>query len=121
MYKVAVIEDDQSIQLMYKMKLELEGFEVFTASNGQDGLALLQQKKPNLALVDIRMPVMTGDAMLEQLRESEWGAKIRIIVLTNVSRDEAPSVLRFLNVDRYIVKAHHTPSQVADIVNEILK
>jgi hypothetical protein len=54
------------------------------------------------------------------MREQEWGADARVIILTNLSKDEAPSVLRFLSVDRYIVKAHHTPKQIVDIVDEIL-
>jgi hypothetical protein len=63
---------------------------------------------------------MAGDEMLEKLRQTDWGASIRVIVLTNISRDEAPRSLGLLNVDRYIVKAHHTPQQVLEIVNEVL-
>lgn len=63
---------------------------------------------------------MNGDEMLEKLRQTDWGSKIRVIILTNISRDEAPKNLGLLNVDRYIVKAHHTPQQVLDIINEIL-
>jgi DNA-binding NarL/FixJ family response regulator len=66
------------------------------------------------------MPEMSGDEMLEKIRATDWGSKPRVIILTNISRDEAPHNLRFLNVDRYIVKAHHTPSQVIDIVNEVI-
>jgi DNA-binding NarL/FixJ family response regulator len=66
------------------------------------------------------MPVMPGDEMLEKMRRTDWGSTIRVIVLTNISRDEAPRSLSLLNVDRYIVKAHHTPAQVLDIINEIL-
>jgi DNA-binding NarL/FixJ family response regulator len=67
------------------------------------------------------MPEMNGDEMLIKLREHEWGADMRVIILTNISRDEAPSVLRFLYVDRYIVKAHYTPSQVIETVEEVLR
>jgi CheY-like chemotaxis protein len=66
------------------------------------------------------MPEMNGDEMLTRLREREWGGNIRVIVLTNISKDEAPATLRFLNVDRYVVKAHHTPAQVLEIVREVL-
>ncbi len=66
------------------------------------------------------MPIMTGDEMLVKMRSSEWGSHIRVIILTNISRDEAPSKLRLLNVDRYIVKAHTTPSQLANTVSELL-
>jgi DNA-binding response OmpR family regulator len=120
MMKIAVIEDDKPIQMLYKTKLEIDGFAVVTADNGKEGLKTLEDEQPILALVDLLMPQMGGFEMLSRLRETEWGAKIRVIILTNISRDEAPSALRFLNVDRYLVKAHHTPKQVVDVVNEVL-
>lgn len=120
MHKVLVVEDDHAIQFMYKLKLENAGFKVKTADNGAVGLANAYDFMPNLILLDLMMPVMNGADMLQKLRETEWGKDIRVIVLTNVSRDEAPSVLRFLRVDRYIVKAHYTPAQVLDIVQQVL-
>ncbi len=105
---------------MYQFKLESCGFKVATAHDGQEGLELIHEFRPDLVLLDLRMPVMNGEEMLEKLRQTEWGAKIRVIVLTNISKDEAPASLRLLNVDRYIVKAHYTPHQVVDIINETL-
>jgi len=118
--KIAVIEDELSICEMYQMKLRNADYEVKSAQNGQDGLILAENFKPQLILLDLKMPIMNGDEMLAKLRQTDWGAKIRVIILTNISRDEAPRNLQFLNVDRYIVKAHYTPSQVLEIVNEIL-
>jgi len=115
-----VIEDEKAISEMYRFKLSLEGFTVFTADDGQLGLAACKEHKPDLILLDLKMPVMTGDEMLEKLRQTDWGADIRVVILTNISRDEAPHNLRLLSVDRYIVKAHHTPAQVVDVVKEVL-
>lgn len=120
MSTIIVVEDDKSIQFLYKSKLELRGFKVYTADDGEQGLHKAKVHKPDLMLVDLRMPVMSGDQMLAKLRETDWGSGIRIVVLTNISRDEAPSSLRFMSIDRYLVKAHHTPSQVVEVVNEIL-
>ncbi len=117
---IAVIEDEPSICEMYRLKLSSSGFDVKTAHNGKEGLELLEKFKPALILLDLKMPVMTGDEMLAKLRETDWGAEIRVIVLTNISRDEAPKGIQFLNIDRYIVKAHHTPSQVVEMVKDIL-
>jgi DNA-binding response OmpR family regulator len=119
-HKIAVIEDDIPICDMYKMKLSASGYEVRTAHNGEEGSALVELFQPDLILLDIRMPIMSGDVMLEKIRATDWGAKPRVIILTNISKDEAPHGLRFLNVDRYIVKAHHTPAQVLDVVKEVL-
>lgn len=118
--KIAVIEDEPSISEMYRIKLASAGYDVKTAHDGQEGLELLEEFKPKLILLDLKMPVMTGDEMLAKLRETEWGAEIRVIILTNISRDEAPKNIQFLHIDRYIVKAHYTPSQVVEIVQEIL-
>jgi DNA-binding response OmpR family regulator len=119
-FKIAVVEDETPIRELYRAKLTLSGYDVRTATNGVEGLKLAEEFQPDLILLDIRMPQMNGDEMLAKMREQEWGADARVIILTNLSKDEAPSVLRFLNVDRYIVKAHHTPKQIVDIVNEIL-
>lgn len=120
MRKIVVIEDDLPICLMYELKLKNKGYEVRIAHNGRDGFALCKEFLPDLILLDLRMPEMSGDEMLEQLRATEWGASIRVVILTNISKDEAPHNLRFLHVDRYVVKAHHTPSQILAIIEEIL-
>ena len=118
--KIVVIEDEPSINEMYRLKLTHEGYDVKVAFDGKEGLDILEAFKPDLILLDLKMPIMSGDEMLYKLRETEWGADIRVIILTNISRDEAPRTLQFLSIDRYIVKAHHTPSQVVDTVAEIL-
>lgn len=118
--KIALVEDDQNIQYMYALKLEREGFNVKTASNGVEGLKLCESLLPDILLLDLSMPVMSGSEMLEQLRQRNWGGNVRVIILTNISKSEAPQSLRFLNVDRYIVKAHHTPAQVVEIICEVL-
>lgn len=119
-HKIAVIEDDAPIRNMYKLKLENNGFLVSTAEDGKQGLEIIKQFKPGLLLLDLKMPVMSGDEMLREVRKHSWGSNIRVIVLTNISRDEAPTDLQFLSIDRYIVKAHYTPGQVLEIVNDVL-
>lgn len=118
--KAVVIEDDHDLQFLYKHKLEVEGFDVLVASNGAEGLVAIQQHQPDIVLLDLLMPVMGGGEMLTRLRSERWGSEVRVIVLTNISKDEAPPALRFLHVDRYIVKAQHTPAQVVAVVREVL-
>ena len=117
--KIAIIEDDAPIRELYSTKLGLAGFDISTASNGFEGIELIASVHPDLLLLDIRMPGMSGDEMLQRVRAEEWGSNIRVIVLTNISKSEAPSILQFLSVDRYIVKAHYTPSQVVQVVKEV--
>ena len=118
--KVAVIEDDPALLSMYQYKLSKSGYEVKTAIDGVLGLKLCEDFMPTVILLDLKMPNMTGEDMLEKMRSTDWGSKIKVIVLTNISKDEAPMKLRLLNVDRYIVKAHYTPRQVVGIVKEVL-
>jgi DNA-binding response OmpR family regulator len=118
--KAVVVEDDNDLQFLYRHKLEIEGFEVYVAGNGQEGLVVIERHRPHVVLLDLLMPVMSGPEMLAHLRSKEWGSDVRVIVLTNISKDEAPPALRFLHVDRYIVKAHHTPAQVVGIVREVI-
>ena len=118
--KIAVIEDDLAIASMYEFKLKTSGYEVVVALDGKNGLAAIKAFVPDLILLDIMMPEMTGDKLLEKLRATDWGKAIRVVVLTNVSEDEAPEDLNKFNVDRYILKAHHTPTQVLKIVREVL-
>ena len=119
--KAVVVEDDSDLQFLYKMKLEREGVEVRVAGNGVEGLEVIRHWRPDIVLLDLMMPVMSGSEMLARLRAERWGSDVRVIVLTNISKDEAPPALRFLHVDRYVVKAHHTPAQVIQMVREVLE
>ena len=118
--KIAVIEDDQAISQMYRLKFEAEGFEVATAENGKLGLELIKEMKPDIILLDLMMPEMNGDEMLKKLRETDWGKKIKVIILTNMGEQEAPDVIKDLDVSRFIVKAEMTPRQVAEMVKKEL-
>lgn len=120
MAKVAIVEDDLAIAQMYRLKFEAEGYKVEIAENGKLGLALCEQMKPDLVLVDLMMPEMNGDEMLEKMRATDWGKGIRVIVLTNVGEQEAPDKLRSLDVRAYIVKAEMTPKQVAELARKEL-
>lgn len=120
MAKIAIIEDDQAISQMYRFKFEGEGYEVETADNGKLGLELVENMKPDIILLDIMMPEMTGDEMLEKLRATNWGKTIKVIILTNMGEQEIPPKVKELGVSGIILKADMTPKQVADIVKKQL-
>lgn len=116
MTKIAIIEDDQAISQMYRMKFEAEGFEVETAENGKLGLELTEKMRPDIILLDLMMPEMNGDEMLNKMRATAWGKDIKVIILTNMGEQEAPASVKQQNVRRFIVKAEMTPRQVAEMV-----
>lgn len=120
MHKILIAEDDLSVRNMYEFKLSQAGYTIVTAKDGLEALAKAEKERPDLILLDVRMPHMHGDEVLERLRAESWSNTIKVIILTNISKDEAPMRLRFLHVDRYVVKAHHTPSQVLEIVKDVL-
>lgn len=121
MPKVAIIEDDSAISQMYRIKFEAEGYEVETAENGKLGLELAEKMRPDIILLDLMMPEMAGDEMLQKLRKTDWGKDVRVIILTNMGEQEAPPVLKELGVKRFILKAEMTPRQVAEMVKSELK
>lgn len=116
MAKIAIIEDDIAISQMYSIKFETEGYTVEAAENGKLGLELIEKMKPDMVLLDLMMPEMNGDEVLVKLRATDWGKDIKVIILTNMGEQEAPEILKTLNVSDFIVKADMTPRQVADLV-----
>src|SRR5688572_5343523 len=75
--KIAVIEDDQPIAMMYQFKLEQAGFRTAVALDGLSGLEIIKSFEPDLVLLDLMMPHLSGEDMLEQLRATDWGSGIR--------------------------------------------
>lgn len=120
MTKIAIIEDDPVISQMYRMKFEADGFSVQLASDGKRGVAMVEDFKPDLILLDLAMPEMNGEEALKEIRSHNWGKNIPVIVLTNLGAEEAPKSLSSLGVLSYIVKANLTPSEVAQRVKEAL-
>ena len=120
MTKIAIVEDDSAISQMYRIKFEAEGYTVETAGNGKLGLELCESFRPEIILLDLMMPEMTGDQMLTEMRKTEWGKNTKVIILTNMGEQEAPPILKELGVKRFIVKAEMTPRQVAEMVKSEL-
>lgn len=120
MTKIAIIEDDPLINQMYRMKFESDGFDVQVADNGKSGVELVKSFRPDLILMDLQMPEMTGDEALKYIRASEEGAQTPVIILTNVGMEESPEALGQLGVHSYIVKAELTPSEVVVRAKEAL-
>ncbi len=118
--KIAIIEDDQAISQMYRFKFEAENYKVNTAENGKLGLELIEQMRPDIILLDIMMPEMTGDEMLTLLRQEPWGKDIKVIILTNKGEQEIPESIKALNVSAVVLKSDMTPRQVAELVKKQL-
>ncbi len=121
MKNIAIIEDDQLIAQMYRMKLESEGYNVNVAVNGMTGIEMVENTKPDLILLDLTLPDIEGDVVLDGIRHIDTALATPVVILTNLDDADAPRQLAKWDIDDYIVKANSTPRQVVSRVAEILK
>lgn len=117
---IGIVEDDQAISQMYRIKFEIEGYKVETAENGILGLEMIEKVRPDIILTDLMMPDMNGDEMMVKLRKTPFGKDLKIIVLTNIGEQEMPEVLKTLGILDIIIKASMTPRQVFELVKKHL-
>lgn len=103
--KILIIEDEATLVEVLTAKLSAEGFSVFKASDGKEGLETALKNHPDLILLDIVMPVMDGMTMLDRLRADEWGKSAKVILLTNLSDPEKARKSIAQGVREYLVKA----------------
>lgn len=120
MTKIAIIEDDPTINQMYRMKFEAEQFDVQIANDGKAGVQLVKSFHPDLILLDLQMPEVDGVTALREIRAHDWGKSIPVMIMTNLGEEESPKELRSLGISGYIVKADLTPRQVVARVKEEL-
>lgn len=118
--KILIVEDDVLLVKAISYEFEQENFEVFTAGNGEDGLAMAEQHLPDLILADINMPKMDGLAMLKALRATEWGKDILVIMLTNYSDEQRVLEALSQKAFYYLVKSDWDLSQIVAKVKEKL-
>lgn len=120
MQKIAIIEDEAAIRRMYAFKLKYANFTIVEAGDGEEGLIVVEKERPDLILLDLRMPRMTGEEMLRELRGKDWGESIPVVILTNISRDEAPRTLWHLGISDFIVKSNATPQKIVECAERVL-
>jgi len=121
MTKILIVEDEQAIAEMYKIKLDKEGYDVKLAANGEEGLELCERWKPNLVLLDLMMPIISGVQMLKNMRATDWGKNIPVVIISNLGIERSDVDLDKYKVSAYIVKALYTPKQLVDEVRKALK
>lgn len=118
MAKILLIEDDPLMVEIYTKKFKEAGFEVDSASNGQEGLKKIKQTPPDILVLDIVLPHADGWEILRIIRESLGMKELKVIVLSNLSQDSEIRKSLDLGAVSFLIKAHYTPSEV---VNEIKK
>jgi len=119
--KILIIEDNASLAEIYKTRLELIGYTCFIGYNGITGLYFAQKETPDLILLDLMIPDISGDLALNIMRHSEWGKTIKVLVISNLNESEAPVDLRQLGIEGYLVKANMADGTLDQEVNKILR
>lgn len=119
MAHIVLVEDDELLSEMYQAALISEGFQCTVALDGATGFDIVQHVQPDLVLLDLMLPQMSGDEVLAKMRQSDRTKDTKVIIMTNISETEAPDLLKTLDFERYIVKANTTLLEVIEIVKQL--
>lgn len=116
-YKLLIVEDDLKLQKAIGDKIRREGWQCVVASNGQEGLVMVEKEKPDIVLLDIIMPIMDGLTMLKELRKK---SNVPVLILTNLyDEKKLAEAFRSGSYD-YLVKANYSLDEVIKKVREVL-
>lgn len=116
MKKILLVEDDDSLASVYLTRLQAEGFDLKRVPNGEEALAAALNYKPDLILLDVMMPKVSGFDVLDILRNTPETANVKVIMLTALSQDSDKERAESLGVDDYLVKSQVV---IADVVDKI--
>ena len=120
MKKVLLVEDDSFLSNIYFIKLKEAGIVVDTAFSGEEAIIKIREQKPDLVLLDIILPGITGWEVLEKIRQDDDLRDIKVIVLSNIDEEKETNKGSKLGVAKHLVKAHHTPSEIVKEVRDLL-
>jgi len=119
--KIVIVEDDMALADIYKTRLEALGYICFVAHEGIEALAIIERERPSLVLLDLMLPKLAGDQILQIMRASDWGKDIKVLVISNLNESDAPPGLREKGIEGYAVKANLSNDQIDQLVDNILK
>jgi DNA-binding response OmpR family regulator len=119
--KLVIVEDNESLADIYKTRLELIGYKCFVAYDGVEALDIIERERPSLVLLDLMVPKIAGDQILERIRESDWGRDIKVLIISNLSEADAPKGLRAKGISGYAVKSTLSNDDIDKLVDNILK
>ena len=120
MTKIMLVEDDKSLREIYSIRLVAEGYEVVSAGDGEEALALAVQQKPDLIVSDVMMPKISGFDMLDILRSTPETKDIKVIMMTALSSEDQRQRGESLGADKYLVKSQVGIEDVVNAVHEVL-
>ena len=120
MPKIMLVEDDNNLREIYEARLLAEGYEIVSAKDGEEALAMAVKEKPDLIISDVMMPKISGFDMLDILRSTPETRNTKVIMMTALSQSEDKARATKLGADRYLVKSQVTLEDVAKVAREVL-
>lgn len=120
MTKILLVEDDQSLREIYGVRLLAEGYDIVSAGDGEEALAMAIKEKPQLIVSDVMMPKISGFDMLDILRSTTETKDIKVIMMTALSSEDQRARGEALGADRYLVKSQVGIEDVVRTVHEVL-
>lgn len=121
MKTILIVEDDKFLRELISRKLTEEGFEMIEAVNGEEVFKKIKEKRPDLILLDLILPTISGFEVLEKIkRNSEWSS-IPVIILSNLGQKEEVEKGIKLGALDYLIKAHFTPVEIIEKIKNTLK
>lgn len=118
--KIVIVEDNVPLADIYKTRLELIGYECVLAYDGIAAMYIIQKELPDLVLLDLMVPAIAGDEVLKRMRATEWGKDIPVLIVSNLNEEDAPTGLRELGIEEYLVKANLSNEELDTVVQKIL-
>jgi CheY-like chemotaxis protein len=121
MTKIMLVEDDKSLREIYGVRLLAEGYDIVSAGDGEEALAMAIKERPQLIVSDVMMPKISGFDMLDILRSTTETKGIKVIMMTALSSEEQRQRGESLGADRYLVKSQVGIEDVVRVVHEVLE
>ena len=119
--RVLFVEDDPTVAQMYRLKLELDGYQVIMAKDGEEGLRLAREVDPDIVFLDIRLPKVDGFSVLEGLRAADRTRNVPVVILSNYGEQDLVDRGLRLGALEYLIKSQTTPAHLSRGVETWLK
>lgn len=120
MPKILLVEDDLNLRDIYSARFTAEGFKVITASDGEEALATVVREKPDVVLLDVMMPKISGFDVLDIVRSTPDTRHTKVIMMTALSQDTDRKRGQNLGANSYLVKSQVTLEDVVRAVEDLL-
>ena|SRR5437868_1250072 len=116
--KLLIVEDDFYIRDLYKIEAKNKGYVVYEAADGEEALSITKVSKPDIILLDLMLPKITGIDVLKTIKSWDEFKDIPIVLFTNVSDQSTQDQARQAGATDYLLKVGHTPSEIIDILGQ---